>query len=342
MVDDKIAVYGAGGYTGKLVVAELLRRDIPMVLVGRDLERLREAADRAGVPDPDLRLAALDDAGALAEAFRDSAAVINTAGPFALLGAPVIRAALAAGAHYVDTTGEQAYLKQVFDTFSAEAELAGVTVIPGLADDGGPGDLIAHLTAERLEQVDELTIADLRTGSGASRGTARSMLTAAQSGALAYQDGEWGPAAQANRSSINAPGEPAPIPVVGFALPGVVTVPRHTRARRVTSVLRAELADVFTGITAEMVDSMPEGPDEDVRRAGRWMMLAEAIGSGQAVGCVKGVDAYGTTAVIAVEGAHRLIVGRAKPGVLAPSEAFDPAGFLDVLAPFGVTWSVSH
>src|SRR4030088_2553810 len=147
MIDHKIAVYGASGYTGKLVVAELARRDIPMVLVGRNLERLREAADRAGVPDPELRLAALDDPAALAHAFHDSAAVINTAGPFTLLGAPVIRAALAAGVHYVDTTGEQAYLKQIFDTFSAEAEKAGVTVIPGLADDGGPGDLIAHLAA---------------------------------------------------------------------------------------------------------------------------------------------------------------------------------------------------
>src|SRR2546423_1704143 len=44
----KIAVYGASGYTGKLVVAELVRRDIEMVLVGRDIERLRQAAVLAG------------------------------------------------------------------------------------------------------------------------------------------------------------------------------------------------------------------------------------------------------------------------------------------------------
>jgi hypothetical protein len=106
----------------------------------------------------------------------------------------------------------------------------------------------------------------------------------------------------------------------GFALPGVVTIPRHTRARRVTSVLRAELAEVFTGITAEIVEGLPEGPDEAVRSAGRWMMPAEAIGSGLAVGYAKGADAYGTTAVIAViaviavEGAHRLIVDGGEAG----------------------------
>ncbi|GAB3572067.1 hypothetical protein GCM10027445_28540 [Amycolatopsis endophytica] len=219
--------------------------------------------------------------------------------------------------------------------------MARVTVIPDLADDGGPGDLIAHLTAECPVQVDEVTIADLRIRSQASRGTARSMVTAFQGDGLAYHNGEWGPAVPASRSSINAPGEPESIPVVGFALPGVVTVPRHTRAQRVTSALRAELAEAFTGISPEMIDSIPEGPDEDVRKAGRWMMLAEATGSGRrAVGVAKGVDGYGMTAVIAVEGVHRLIVDGAKPGVLAPSQAFDPAGFLDFLSPFGVTWSM--
>ena len=47
----KMAVYGASGYTGRLVLAELARRDIPAVLVGRDPERLRAAAAAAGTPD---------------------------------------------------------------------------------------------------------------------------------------------------------------------------------------------------------------------------------------------------------------------------------------------------
>jgi short subunit dehydrogenase-like uncharacterized protein len=342
MTDQKIAVYGASGYTGRLVVAELARRDIPVVLVGRGFQRLRAAADGAGGPDAELRLAPLDDPAALADAFRDSAAVINAAGPFTLLGEPVIRAALAAGVPYVDTTGEQGYLKHVFDAWSEQAEHARVTVIPGLADDGGPGDFIAHLTAERVAPVDELTIADLRIPAGVSRGTARSMLAVFHGDALAYSGGEWGPAAPPSRSSVTPPGQPEPIAVTGFALPGVVTIPRHTGARQVTSVVRADVAEIFTSITPEMIDSMPEGPDEDARRAGRWMMLSEAVGTdGQrAVGVARGADAYGTTAVIAVEAARRLIVDGAKPGVLAPSQAFDAADFLDFLTPFGVSWSV--
>ncbi|MGP4017304.1 hypothetical protein [Saccharopolyspora sp. 5N708] len=244
--------------------------------------------------------------------------------------------------HYVDTAGEQGYLKQVFDSFSTAAEHAGVTVIPGLADDGGPGDLIAHLAAERVAQIDELTIADLRKPSGATRGTARSMLSVRQEDHLVYRDGEWVRTSAASRSSIAVPGLSEAVPTIEFALPGVVTIPRHVEVRRVTSVLRDEVAAAFNSITPELVEAMPEGPAEDARRAARWLMAVEVVGDDaqRAAGVAKGVDGYGTTAVIAVEGARRLVVDGAKPGVLAPAQAFDPANFLDFLAPFGVTWSV--
>ena len=55
---------------------------------------------------------------------------------------------------------------------------------------------------------------------------------------------------------------------------------------------------------------------------------------------VRGPDTYGTTALIAVEGARRLAAGGAEPGVLAPAEAFDPAGFLDFLTLHGIDWSI--
>ena len=111
----KIAVYGASGYTGRLVAAELHRRDIEIVLCGRDGGRLRRAAGEAGITEAELRPAGVEDPPALINAFRDCDAVINCAGPFAFLGEPVVRAAISAGCHYVDTTGEQPYIKRIFD-----------------------------------------------------------------------------------------------------------------------------------------------------------------------------------------------------------------------------------
>jgi hypothetical protein len=57
-------------------------------------------------------------------------------------------------------------------------------------------------------------------------------------------------------------------------------------------------------------------------------------------GIVHGVDVYGSSAKIALEGLRRLIAGSSPAGVLAPSQAFDPATVLDALAPAGITWSV--
>ncbi len=103
----KIAVYGASGYQAKLVLAELSRRDIDAVLVGRNAGRLREAAASAGIADVERQVADVDDHDTLVAAFRACDSVINCAGPFTPSGRRVVRAAIAAGCHYVDTAGEQ-------------------------------------------------------------------------------------------------------------------------------------------------------------------------------------------------------------------------------------------
>ncbi|WP_055589505.1 saccharopine dehydrogenase family protein [Streptacidiphilus griseoplanus] len=335
----RIAVYGASGFTGRLAVAELRRRGIATALVGRDPDRL-QAVGGAGAA---VRVADPADPAALTAAFADCDAVVNCAGPFTFWGEPVVRAAIGAGAHYVDTTGEQHYLRRVFDGFGAQAERAGVTVVPAMTDDGGPGDLIAALTAARVAPVDRLLIADLREpGSGASRGTARSMAAIGDEEPLEYRDGALRPADGPAPQPIVPPGGADAVPLSVFALPGVVTVPRHVTARRVHGAIRSEVAALFAALTPDVVESVPETVPEEVRSAGRWLMAAEAVGADgrSARGWVTGHDAYGLTAVIAVEGALRLAAGKAAPGVLSPAQAFEPAGFLDALAPSGVRWQV--
>ncbi|GAA4638056.1 saccharopine dehydrogenase NADP-binding domain-containing protein [Actinoallomurus vinaceus] len=343
----RIAVYGASGFTGRLAVAEVLRRGMTPVLVGRNEERLRKAAAEAG--GGDVRVAGLDDPVALAGAFGDCDAVVNCAGPFTSWGETVVRAAIAAGRHYVDTTGEQRYINRILAAYDADAERAGVAVVPGLADDGGPGDLIAHLTAERVSPVEELLIADMRRPGAASRGTARTMAEVFAEGPLDYVDGAWVPAGDDAPASLAVPGADEEVPVTPFPLPGVATVPRHVTAHRVRSVVAAEVAAAFLALTPDVVESIPETPDEDSRRAAQWLMVAQAEDGrgGRARGWVTGPDPYRLTAVIAVEGARRLAAGEGRAsgerraGALTPAQAFDPADFLGFLTPHDVTWQVT-
>ena len=85
-----IAVYGATGYTGKLVAHELARRELDFVLSGRSAGKLRALASDLG-GDPPVRPASLDDRDALRHVFGECAAVINCAGPFTSSGSAVIR-----------------------------------------------------------------------------------------------------------------------------------------------------------------------------------------------------------------------------------------------------------
>ena len=103
-----VAVYGATGHTGNFVIAELLRRGLPVVAVGRDVSRAP-----AGVA---ARVAPIDDAAALDRAFAGCSVVINCAGPFLDTATPIIDAALRAGSAYLDVTAEQASARATFES----------------------------------------------------------------------------------------------------------------------------------------------------------------------------------------------------------------------------------
>ncbi|MGP4105106.1 saccharopine dehydrogenase family protein [Nonomuraea sp. KM90] len=343
----KIAVYGASGYQGKLVLAELARRDVETVLAGRDLARLEEAASAVGLLDAERRVAGTGDHGALVRAFRGCDGVINCAGPFTSSGEAVVRAAIAAGCHYVDTSGEQLYIKKIFDTFTTEAENAGVTVVPAANDGCVPVDLLAHILAGRLEPVEEIiTTHAIVGGGGMSRGSLRSLvetIDAIKAGGMAYDDGDWRPGMPARHTAIRLPGQSEATPVMAFPVPEVVTIPRHIRVRHVEGLTEAALGDrLNTPLTPEIIESLPEGPDEGSRRTQHFTYVVDATGTDgrRARGIVQGPDTYGTTAVIAVEGARRLIADPAKPGVLAPAQAYHPTAFLDFLIPHGIQWII--
>ena len=341
----KIAVYGASGYQGKLVLAELARRDIEMVLAGRDLTRLAEAASTVGLVAAPRRVADTNDHAALVNAFHDCDGVINCAGPFTCSGEAVVRAALSAGCHYVDTAGEQLYIKKIFDTFAGEAADAMVTVVPAANDGCVPVDLMAAILADHLESVEQIASTHVIAGGGGmSRGSMRSLvetIDTIKAGGMAYVDGDWRTGIPARHTAISLPGQSATTPVMAFPVPEVVTIPRHIRVRHVEGLTEAALGDrLTTPLTPEIIESLPEGPDEDSRRTQHFTYVLDAIGTDgrRARGIVEGHDTYGTTAVIAVESARRLIDDPVEPGVLAPAQAYPPTAFLDFLVPHGVQW----
>lgn len=338
-----LAVYGANGHTGGYILTELRRRGLAPILVGRNADRLRAAAATAGLSDAQIRLADLDDPNALAAAFSGADAVISGLPAYIELGEPILTAAVAAGAHYVDIAGEQLFIKKVLDEYGPRAEAAGVTVLPGVSDTNLPADLIAELLAARLPGPVEFTISHHTRGGGAgSRGSAKTLLANQdwfRDGGWHFAEGELrtGPVRQAE---MRYPGEEAPVPVAKFAFGAVLTIPRHIDTAAVAGVMRREFRDMVIGLTPELVAALPEKP-RGTSDTGHDLVIDAVGADGRRLrGVLSGVDSYRDSGLIAVEAAVRLASGGAKAGVLVPAEAFDAADFLSSLARHDIGWKI--
>ena len=349
-----IVLYGATGYTGGLVADELARRGLDHVLSGRDDRKLARLASERGVP---ARAAPLDDDSALRGLLGEASAVINCAGPFTLAGDALVRAAILTRTHYVDSTGEQPFIRMVFDRHGRAAEQAGVALVPALGFDYAPGDCLARLTARGLEPLQELVMAYDVDSFGMSRGTLRSALEILKGGDVVYRDESWQPAPTGvARARFDFPPPLGRRAVGRFASGEVITVPHHTRTRAVTSLMTTTtgapvralapalpyatpaialtLRTPLRGLIAKTLRALPEGPPPEARRDASFTIVAvaRALDGRSRRGVLRGSDVYGLTARSLVEGAQLLSEpGHGRRGALAPAAAFDPARFLDAL-----------
>jgi short subunit dehydrogenase-like uncharacterized protein len=360
-----VAVYGATGYTGRLVAAELKRRGADFVIAGRSAAKLDALSEALG--GARTAVASLDDPAAMQTALESCSAVISCAGsPFTENGEPVVRAAIAAGTHYIDTTGEQPFMRTVFDR-DADAKAAGVALVTAMGFDYVPGDMIAALTCQGAGPFEEVRLAYWTEGFGASRGTTISAVGQIGGEDLEWRDGRLQPAPRSvRRPAFDFPEPAGRQRMVSYPAGENLTVPRHVETRNVRTTLSAAtvalhpklgatvplmmpalryaLGTRARGLVEKAIARMPEGPSEELRRRARFVIVCEAQGAGGTRrGVIRGVDVYGLTAVTTVEGALRCATpGYEESGALAPSEAFDPRDFLAAIAHFGVSYELGQ
>lgn len=177
MTTPEVVLYGASGYTGKLVAGQLALRGIPFVAAGRNEARLKEQLSAL----PELESATYEIAQVtsseadLVELFKGRKVVYNTVGPFMQLGEPVVRAALAAGCHYFDSTGEQDWMLHVQREFGVQFAARDLMLIPAMSMMWSSGNLAAELCLE-TPGIDSLDVLYVPRGSQPSVGSTLSFL----------------------------------------------------------------------------------------------------------------------------------------------------------------------
>src|SRR4051812_223813 len=112
----RTVIFGATGYTGGLIAERLVAAGQAPVLAGRDLGRLNAVRERLGA-DLELVRADVHRANAIFDIVGKGDVLIATVGPFAKYGTVALRAAVAAGATYLDSTGESTFIRQVFEEY---------------------------------------------------------------------------------------------------------------------------------------------------------------------------------------------------------------------------------
>jgi short subunit dehydrogenase-like uncharacterized protein len=333
MSDRPLAILGATGYTGHLVLEHARTLGLPVRLVGRRRQALEELA-REG---DEVFVADSQDAASLAAAFEGVFAVGSCAGPFLELGLAPVEEAIAAVAHYLDTSAEQPFARRIHEELAARADEAGVSVLPCFGYDCVPGDLAARLAAEGLEPLDEVVVAYWSPNAPTSAGTRRTIPQVMRQPQVAWEDGRLVESRfGATTRQIRFPfGERNLVEWMGTE---PLTVPRHTRVRNVRSYLYVPevAAAVAAAPPARPVARFgPEGPTPEERASTGFAVVAEAHGhqGGRRV-TLTGHDPYGLTGLLIARGAQLLRDGRASAaGALAPAEAFDARILIEGTAP---------
>ncbi|EHP42676.1 hypothetical protein OR16_12595 [Cupriavidus basilensis OR16] len=193
-----VVVYGASGYTGRLVCEYLREYGIPFIAAGRSADKLHAAmtSNVPGIETADYEVVEVQhNTEALTELFRGASVVLNTVGPFAKFGPEVVQACLAAKCHYTDTTGEQDWLITLDEQYGAKFAQAGLLLSPGLAQMYTTGEIAAQLCLE-MPGLDTLDIAVFWGGSPTIASTQTILVNAATSKAFHLQQNrlvEWQP-----------------------------------------------------------------------------------------------------------------------------------------------------
>lgn len=180
-----VIVYGASGYTGRLICEYLREYNVPFIAAGRDEKKLTDSMNSnvAGIETADYEIKAVEHTTeALTELFRGASVVCNTVGPFSKHGVEVVEAALAAGAHYLDTTGEQDWLITCDEEYGERYAEKGLVLCPGLAQMYTTGEIAAQLCLEK-PGLDTLDIAVFWGGSPTIASTRTILVNAASSAA---------------------------------------------------------------------------------------------------------------------------------------------------------------
>jgi short subunit dehydrogenase-like uncharacterized protein len=343
---DALLIYGATGFSGRLLATAAVRRGLRPVLGGRDEARLAAVAEELG--GLEYRVASLSDRYALDGALRDVDAVLHAAGPFSETARPMVDACLRTGTHYLDITAEIRVIEALARR-DAEARARGVMLMPGVGFDVVPSDCLAAHVARRLPGARRLAIG-LTGLVFVTPASAKTLVETADYGVV-RRAGEITstPIGSLERTFDYGSG---PSPSLNVSWGDVATawyttgIPNIEVYVEATPLMRSVVtASRYFGWTVRSgpfqawlkawADLLPDGPTEEERATRRMIVVAEAEDAGghRVVSRIETPEAYTFTGTVGPAIASRVLAGDLEVGFQTPARVYGadyPLSFPDV------------
>jgi short subunit dehydrogenase-like uncharacterized protein len=328
-------LYGANGYTGRLLAEHAASMGMRPTLAGRNGDAVRALAARLGL---ESSVFGLDDPREVSRRLEGFTAVLHAAGPFSATSRPMLEACLERRAHYLDITGEVA----VFESCRAQHERAverGIVILPGVGFDVVPSDCLAASIARALPDASRLQLA-FAGGGSSSAGTTKTAFEALATGVAVRRNGRLDyvpfdgttievPFRDKPRRAMRVPWGDVSTAYVSTDIPNIeVYMAVDSRVPKI-----AALVGRFGSLVGRpsvqravktFIDARVRGPSAEVRESGRSQLWGRARNAeGQtAEGTLVTPEGYRLTTMTAIDVMRRVLEGQVASGYQTPSKAF--------------------
>lgn len=178
-------IYGASGYTGKLIVELSIKKGLKPILAGRTESKIKPLADKFGL---EYLIFGLDKIEEIVQNIAKFPLVLNCAGPFSRTAKLLVEACLIAKTHYLDITGEIEVFEMI-KSYDLQAKKKGIILMPGVGFDVVPTDCMAKYLSIKLPDATHLELAFTSIGGSISHGTVTTMVESLGNKGFARENG---------------------------------------------------------------------------------------------------------------------------------------------------------
>jgi short subunit dehydrogenase-like uncharacterized protein len=335
-MQNQFLLYGANGYTGKLIAKLAASYNLRPILAGRTEANIKPLADELQLP---YRIIDLDNAIQLESALSEVKLVLHAAGPYVYTAKQMLEACLKTGVHYIDINGDISVF-EMLKQYDAAAKENNIMIMPGVGFDVVPTDCIALKLKNQMPDATHLKLAFASVGGGLSHGTAITMAGKIGEGGAARENGKIVKKPLGQKGMwVDFGGKKLFVMTIpwgdvstAFTTTGISNIETYTgMAPKVYRLLKLQWAfnwllrtEFVRNIIRKKIKAKPAGPSDEQRKSSSSLVWGEVSNAGgktisAAISCL---DGYSLTAHSSLIISKKILAGDLKAGYQTPAGCY--------------------